>query len=101
VATDRDELVCLDRSLQQVWTTPLPYGPLAGRPAADSGGALAATRSGWLYRVALESGQEVARVDLGQPLGGPPLVVGEFAVIPAADGTLIKVALSALEATKP
>jgi hypothetical protein len=101
VATDRDELVCFGGTLDQVWRVPLPHGPLAGEPVADSSGVLLATQSGWLCRLALDSGQELAHMDLGQPLAGSPLVAGEFAIVPAADGTLLKVALSALEGVQP
>jgi hypothetical protein len=101
VATDTDELVALDAQLAPAWKTPLSHGALAGEPVAVAGRALLATRTGWLYRVAVDSGKELAAVDLAQPLAGAPLVIGEYALVPAADGTLLKVPLAALEAPLP
>jgi outer membrane protein assembly factor BamB len=101
VATDSDELIALNDQLQTTWKVPLAHGPLAGVPVADSTGPLLASSSGWLYRIALDSGNEVAAVNLAQPLASAPLVIGQFALVPAADGTLLKVSLAALEAPQP
>jgi outer membrane protein assembly factor BamB/TolA-binding protein len=101
VATDSDELIALNEPLQAAWNVPLAHGPLAGVPVADGSGALMATQSGWVYRIALDTGKEAAAVNLSQTLAGSPLVVGQFALVPAADGTLLKVSLAALEAPQP
>jgi hypothetical protein len=101
LATNRDELVALDRSLTQSWKVPLPHGPLAGECAADAAGLILACKTGWLCRLAKESGQEVAAHDMGQPLAGSPLVQGQEVAIAAADGTLLKVTLPEKQGATP
>jgi hypothetical protein len=85
------------QSVAASWRDAFPRGPLAGEPAADGTNLLVATRSGWLCRVAADNGQEIASLDLGQALAGTPLVAGQFALVPTADGTLLKVSLAALK----
>jgi outer membrane protein assembly factor BamB len=97
VATANEELLFFDNSQEPRWKVSLPHGPLAGAPVAVAGDVLIATRSGWLIRLAGDSGQELARVDVGQAVAGLPVVAGQFGLLAAADGTLLKVALPAKE----
>jgi len=52
-------------------------------------------------QLAPAAAQAPPSLDLHQPLAGPPLIVGQFALVPAADGSVLKVSLAALEAVKP
>jgi hypothetical protein len=102
LATDCGEVVGLDRSLAQSWKVPQSHGPLAGEFVADGGaGILVACRSGWLCRLKSTSGEEIAAVDLGQPLAGTPLLAGGAAIVPTADGAVLKVALPAVKGAVP
>lgn len=93
LATDRDELVGLDRSLGQAWKVPLPHGPPAGDVVADGANIVLACQTGWLCRIDATSGAEIAAVDLGQSLAGTPLVVGGKVIVPTADGAILRVTL--------
>ena len=95
LATDRGELVGLDRTLAQAWKVPQSHGAPAGDLGTLGADAVVATRNGWLCKVDGTSGREVAAVDLGQPLSGPPLVIGNDAFVATADGAILKVALPA------
>jgi hypothetical protein len=101
LATDRDELVCLDGSLALAWKAPLVHGPLAGEPVASPGGLLVSSRGGWLCSLDDKGGKETGAVDLGQPLAGTPVVGGSYALVPAADGSLLKVSLPLAKAAQP
>jgi outer membrane protein assembly factor BamB len=101
LATDRGELLGLDRSLAQSWKVPLPHGPLAGDFVADGAGILVACQSGWLCRLKSSSGEEIAAVDLGQPLAGTPLVAGGAAIVSTADGAVLKVSFPAEKGAAP
>jgi hypothetical protein len=46
-----------------------------------------------LLRLAADSGKELARVDLGEPLLGSPLIAGSDVLVATADGVLLKVKL--------
>ena len=93
--TDRGDVVGLDRTLAQAWKTPLAHGAPAGDLIASESGLILACQSGWLCRLDSQNGQEVAAVDLGQPLAGTPLVVGDDVIVSTTDGAILKVSLPA------
>lgn len=62
---------------------PAPH--LAALPASESGAASS------------PSARSIPSLDVGVPLSGAPLVMGQFAIVAAADGTLIKVSLAGLK----
>jgi outer membrane protein assembly factor BamB len=106
LASDQGELFCLNGTMAQTWRVPLSRGPLAGAPAADAAGLVVATRSGWICRLNRDTGQEIAQVDLGQPLVAGPIVIGSQTVgsqivAAAADGTLLVAELPAGKGSEP
>ena len=99
VATGREELLCLDATQTERWRVPLADGPLAGCLAESAGSLVVAFQAGTLLRLAADSGKELARADLGQPLAGSPVSLGQHLLVPTADGCLLKVALTTGGAT--
>jgi hypothetical protein len=95
VATGQGELWCFDDEPKQLWKVPLTHGPLAGDPVAAAGSLIVASRTGILERLDENTGKATASLDLGQTLAGTPVVQGQFVLVPAADGTLLKVNLPA------
>ena len=86
--TDRGDVVGLDRTLAQAWKTPLAHAAPAGDLIASESGLMLACQTGWLCRLDSRSGQDVAAVDLGQPLAGTPLVVGDDVIVSTTDGAI-------------
>lgn len=101
VSTDRAELVCLDGGEKPRWKIPLPYGPLAGAPMESGESLVLVSTTGTLWRIAADSGQELARVDLGQTLSGSPATAGSLVLVPTTDGCLLKVSLPEKEKVSP
>jgi hypothetical protein len=93
LVTDRNELVAFDRALAVAWRVPLVRGAPSGELATSEGNLVVACRGGWLCLHDGKTGQETAATDLGEPLVGTPLVVGDHALVPTAAGALLKVAL--------
>ncbi len=91
VATDTEGLSAWDASRQRKWSTPLPYGPLAGTPAVYDGDLVLASTSGMVWRVSSTDGREVGQHDVGEPLGGGPVLSGDSLLVPGADGTLFQI----------
>jgi len=93
VATEADGLIALNQSRQQVWTSPLPYGPLSGAPVTVDGDLICASQSGVVWRINGTNGQEVAKHEIGEPLGGSPVVGSGSIWVPGPDGTVYRVPL--------
>jgi outer membrane protein assembly factor BamB/TolA-binding protein len=92
VATRGGELLCLDDAKNEIWRVPLPYGALAGAPLSDDGGYLLATQGGVVYRIAADSGAELAKIEIGEPLLAGPVAIGRRLLLTGYDGTLLVVA---------
>jgi len=92
VATRAGELFCLDDASNEDWRVPLPYGALAGAPLSDEGGYLLATQSGVVYRIAADSGAELGKIEIGEPLVAGPVALGQRLLLTGYDGTLLVVA---------
>lgn len=86
--TDQEGLFCLEAGEKTRWKSPLPYGPLAGKPLADGPDFILASQRGVVWRVAGDSGKEVARVDLGEPLGAGPVAFRGRLLLTGSDGVL-------------
>ncbi|HVW36425.1 MAG TPA: PQQ-binding-like beta-propeller repeat protein, partial [Pirellulales bacterium] len=92
VLTHGGELACFDESRQQLWKVAWPHGSLAGAPLAGKDGYLLATVSGTVFRMAADSGQELGKCDVGEPLGAGPVVIGDRLCLAAHGGALLLVA---------
>lgn len=91
LATDSNQLYCLNDKQKLLWKVDLPAGPLAGRPLEIEGGYLLASSGGLLWRADAATGRELARLEIGQPLGSGPVLVGDRVFVGAHDGTLFQV----------
>ena len=73
---------------QPTWTVPLPYGPLAGEPLLDGDAILFASVSGIIWKVDAQTGEELAKIDVKEPLGTGPVVLGKRLLVCGGDGTV-------------
>jgi hypothetical protein len=94
VTTSRDELWVFDERPEAVWSQPVRLpAPLAGAPLEVEGGLFVAWVNGAIGRIDLATGELRNSSDLGQPLSGDPLLVGNELLLSGRDGTLLRVAL--------
>ena len=84
-----DGLVCIAGDGKIHWQLPPERGNLAGPPLATADGdLLVAFQSGMVCRLDAATGKELAHQDVGQPLLGPALLVGQQAVLAGSDGVI-------------
>jgi outer membrane protein assembly factor BamB len=93
LATDDEQLRCLDADGSIVWQVGLPYGPLAGAPCESGNGILLAAASGVIWRVDPANGNELGKVEIGQPLGTGPVPLGDGLLVGGHDGCLYQVSM--------
>lgn len=91
VATIGGELLAFDDQQALVWQVPWQHGHLAGMPLATDDGLLLSTMTGQIYRLAADSGNELASVDLGEPLATGPVALGDRWLLAGCGGTLLVV----------
>jgi outer membrane protein assembly factor BamB len=91
LATDDDQLYCLDANQKVVWRLPLSYGPLAGNPLNTDAGYVLAATSGVIWRLESATGKELAKIETGCPLGTGPVPLGDGLLVGGHDGCLYKV----------
>jgi len=88
IAGDRGQLLCFDPGGKQRWTTPLPYGPLAGPPLRQDQDLILASQTGVLWRVSGADGKEVRRFDAGEPLSSGVVPFSSRWLASGSDGTV-------------
>ncbi len=89
VASDANELIKLTGDPEPAWRTDLPFGPLAGEPLVIDGDFVFAAVSGQIWRVDGQTGKEIVRLDVGEPLGtGPVQFSGNRLLVCGGDGTV-------------
>jgi outer membrane protein assembly factor BamB/TolA-binding protein len=88
VSNPVDGLVCIEAGPKVRWKTPLAYGELAGPPLAAGNDWLLTSQNGVVWRVAGDTGKEVARFELNQPLSSSVVVWGERYVLPGRDSVI-------------
>ena len=88
IATDNGELIRWGTEPQPTWTVPLPYGPLAGEPLLDGDAILLASVSGVVWKVDAQTGEELAKIDVQEPLGTGPVVFRKRLLVCGGDGTV-------------
>ncbi|NQT13299.1 MAG: PQQ-binding-like beta-propeller repeat protein, partial [Planctomycetes bacterium] len=91
LATDDDQLYCLDSAQKIVWQVALPYGRLAGAPLLVDGQYVLAAANGVIWRVESATGKEVGSVETGYPLATGPVRLGDGLLVGGHDGSLYKV----------
>jgi hypothetical protein len=94
LAAEPEGLVCIEAGPKIRWQQPLAHGPLAGPPlAVGEGELLLIHQSGIVRRLSAESGEELASLDAGQPLGPAARVLGAQLFLTTSDGVVQRVAL--------
>jgi outer membrane protein assembly factor BamB len=91
LTTDDGQLFCLDPDGKLLWQAALPYGPLAGTPLPVGNHLVLAAVSGVVWRIEAASGQQVGKVEVGQPLGSGPVLLGDRLLVGGHDGSLLEV----------
>ncbi len=93
VATEDDQLLCLDGSGQVRWRQSLLYGPLAGEPAVLGDRLILASTTGTVWSVDRQSGAEIGALAVGEPLARGVVVANDEQrprlLLTAADGALL------------
>jgi len=94
LATDDNQLLCLDAAGKVAWQQPLPYGPLAGMPLEIGDGYVLASTSGVVWIVNKADGEALRRndaprkVDVARPLGSGAVSLGNKLLVGGRDGCL-------------
>jgi outer membrane protein assembly factor BamB len=94
LATDPGGLVAVQSPAVEAWTCTLNGELPIGQPLASASSVWIATSAGRLIELARDTGEVVRQVNLGEPLGSGPAIVGHSIVVRAADGTLLLVEAS-------
>ena len=89
--SDIDGLIACDESGKRLWTKALGKTVLVGAPTAIESDCILSSTSGDLIRVSLNDGGIVARVSLGEPIAGPPLVFSKVILVPCDEGVVLTV----------
>jgi outer membrane protein assembly factor BamB len=95
LATDGDELLCLDAARVPRWQQPLAQGPLTGPPLAHQNSVILLGRSGLVEVRSLLSGDVIGSVDLKQPLAGPALIAGNTLWVATSSGQAMQLTIPA------
>lgn len=88
VVTDQEGLICLNDKGEQLWQSPLQNAAVSGPPLLVEQQLILTTTRGTILRIAAASGQEVARGELGQPLGRGALAFNGRLLLTGTDGAL-------------
>ena len=92
LASDGSELSCFVADQDPKWRIPVVGGQIAGRPILDGTDLIVAMTDGKILRISRETGEEVAQLDVGEPLGtGPTNVDQSTLVITGIDGTIYEI----------
>jgi outer membrane protein assembly factor BamB len=91
VATADAQLHCF-AGQERRWQVGLAYGPLSGPPLVVDGTWVLASTRGVVWTVNSADGQELAHVELGQPLASGALALGDQLLLAGHDGALLKIA---------
>ena len=91
LATDDNQLLCLDAKGEKLWQIALAYGPLAGSPLAVEDGYVFASTSGVIWRVDAKTGKELGKVETGRALATGPAAMGNQVFVGGTDGSIYEV----------
>jgi outer membrane protein assembly factor BamB len=94
VATEPEGLLCIEAGPKIRWQKPLTKGPLAGAPLVlADGDLLVVYQAGNVCRVSADTGDELAEVNVAQPLGAAVRVLGQHVFLSGSDGVVHRVTL--------
>jgi len=89
--SDIDGLVACDASGKRIWTVPLNKTVLVGAPVPVESDCILASTTGELIRISIADGTIVARMQTGEPISGPPLVLPKGLLVPCDEGVVLTV----------
>lgn len=89
--SDIDGLVACDETGKRLWAKPLEKAVLVGQPSILESDCILTSTSGDLFRVSLSDGSVVARVQVGEPISGPPLILPKVMLVPCDEGIVLTV----------
>lgn len=85
---DDDSLACFDKSFSQKWSLPLGNVQIQSVSQSSNQNLLITLSNGQLLTVDAIAGDVKQKIDLGQPVSGPPQMIDGKAVVLGSDGTL-------------
>jgi len=88
VQMDDDSLTCFDKSLQQKWSLPIGNVQISSIPSDTNGRLMVVFASGRILQLNSGQGTIEKQLELGQPIIGKPMFVGDEIVFRGADGTV-------------
>ncbi len=89
VATDSDQLWALGPQPEPHWKVNLPHGRLVGEPWTSDPELVLAFVRGTIWQISPQTGEELARVELDEPIGsGPVQFAGSRMLVCGDDGTV-------------
>lgn len=89
--SDIDGLIGCNDAGKKLWTLPLEKVVLVGNPSLVENDCLLATTNGELIRLSMTDGSVVARVQVGEPISGPPLILPQGLLVPCDEGLILTV----------
>jgi len=99
--SDIDGLVACDETGKRLWAKPLDKVVLVGTPSGIESDCIIASTAGELIRVSLADGSVVARLQIGEPISGPPLILSKAMLIPCDEGLVVTVPLLTASSENP
>lgn len=76
----------IDSSSEEVWAVDLPEGRPVAPPQLIDGRLIVAGTSGWVLALDPNTGEELGRAEIGQPLAGNPMLLGSRLLVPGSEG---------------
>ena len=89
--SDIEGLVACDETGKRLWAKSLEKTVLVGTPSVLESDCILTSTSGDLIRVSLADGGVVARVQIGEPISGPPLIFPKVMLVPGDEGIVLTV----------
>lgn len=89
--SDIEGLVACDSTGKKLWTAQLGQVVLVGRPQAIGSDCILATTGGEIIRLSSETGKTIARVQIGEPISGTPLLLAKGMLVPCDEGVVMTV----------
>jgi outer membrane protein assembly factor BamB len=83
-----DQICCLDGAQNLRWQVALEHGPLAGEPLRAGNAIVLAAAGGTVFRLAADTGKELGKQELEQPIAAGPIAWREGLLVVGPDGTL-------------
>lgn len=89
--SDIDGLVVCDETGKRLWTKSFEKLVMVGPPSVLESDCILTSTSGDLIRISLADGSVVARVQVGEPISGPPLILPKVMLVPCDEGIVLTV----------